>query len=511
MKHFNRRDFLKLAGTLPLGYVTSHVVQSLGVPNLLYQDGQKNILIIVFDALSASNVSLYGYPRETMPNLSRLSKRGIVYRNHYANGNFTSPGTASLLTGVLPWTHRALEYKGRVANSFEDKNLFSAFDDYYRIAYTHNPLADTLLEQFKAHLEYWLPWKELFLNSSNANLMQVLKKDVDTASVAWSREMFINRDGYAYSLFLSHLVAAMESGRYDDLKKRFPRGLPTTGSIDNEFILETGIDWVEQQVRQVQRPSLGYFHFLPPHLPYNTPLEFYEHFKEDGYISPSKPEDVFSDHVSSETLSQMRREYDEYLLYVDSEFGRLFDGLENDGILDNTWVVFTSDHGEMFERGISGHSSDTLYQPVIRVPLIIFEPGRTEGLEVHTPTSAIDVLPTLLSIAGKNIPDWIEGSVMAPFENSEINDHDLFVVRANKNGKYEPLTRTSIVLIQGQYKLHYYLGYKERGQNEIIRLYDLDADPEELNDLAPIETDLAARMLADLKSRLDAANKPYIK
>ncbi len=64
------------------------------------------------------------------------------------------------------------------------------------------------------------------------------------------------------------------------------------------------------------------------------------------------------------------------ILYADKEFGRFFDYLDSSGLLDNTWVVLTSDHGEMFERGIDGHDTEVLYEPVIRIPLMIFEPGR---------------------------------------------------------------------------------------------------------------------------------------
>ena len=66
----------------------------------------QNIIIIVFDAFSAYHISLYGYQRETAPNISRLAERAIVYHNHYAGGNYTTPGTASLLTGAQPWPSR---------------------------------------------------------------------------------------------------------------------------------------------------------------------------------------------------------------------------------------------------------------------------------------------------------------------------------------------------------------------------------------------------------------------
>jgi len=63
-------------------------------------------------------------------------------------------------------------------------------------------------------------------------------------------------------------------------------------------------------------------------------------------------------------------------------------------------AVLTSDHGELFERGLKAHASDTLYQPEIRVPLLIFEPGRQAGLEIHTPTGAVDVMPTVAHVTG---------------------------------------------------------------------------------------------------------------
>ena len=107
----SRRDFLKLAGLASLGMVVPPSVQ---LASNRLQGTQKNVLIIVFDALTAYNISLYGYERETMPNLARLAKRATVYHNHFAGGNYTTPGTASLLTGTLPWTHRAIRFNGTV-------------------------------------------------------------------------------------------------------------------------------------------------------------------------------------------------------------------------------------------------------------------------------------------------------------------------------------------------------------------------------------------------------------
>src|SRR5688500_18581617 len=123
---FGRRDFLKIAGLLPFSLSAPRWLQMLDV-SALAQEKPKNVLVVIFDALSAYDVSSYGYERQTTPNIDRLAKRAIVYHNHFAAGNFTTPGTASLLTGVLPWTHRALNLNGKLVERYVAKNVFSAF------------------------------------------------------------------------------------------------------------------------------------------------------------------------------------------------------------------------------------------------------------------------------------------------------------------------------------------------------------------------------------------------
>ncbi|HEY2981085.1 MAG TPA: sulfatase-like hydrolase/transferase, partial [Anaerolineales bacterium] len=256
---------------------------------------------------------------------------------------------------------------------------------------------------------------------------------------------------------------------------------------------------------------LGYFHFLPPHGPYNTSLEFYNHFGQDGFAPAGKPDDVFTIHVPRNALLKRRAEYDEFLLYADQNFGRLFEYLESSGLLENTWVVFTSDHGEMFERGISGHSTNALYQPVVRIPLLIFEPGRQTGTDVYTPTSAVDVLPTLAHLTGQPIPAWTEGAVLPPFASAAPDaDRNLYVVRSTKTDPAAPMTQASLVLVKEPYKLHYYFGYPDRGVDELVRLYDIQADPEELVDLYASQPAIAADLLAQLKAKLAEVDKPYL-
>jgi len=518
----SRRDFLKLAGMLPVSIAAPRL---LNLPDGLgeMQNNRENIIVVVFDALSALNISLYGYGRDTMPNLNRLAEKAVVYHNHYAGGNFTVPGTASLLTGAHPWAHRAFQANGKVQPSFTDKSIFSTFDDYFRITYSHNPWVNTIVRQFENDIENYIPRKEYFLSNdsldenpgsfltSDAFLPALFGNDEDIASVGWIRTIKRKDQGFTYSLFLSHLYEYLKNKDLDRLatyNALFPRGLPDDNYY--EFLLEQAIDALGSLLVAAPQPFLGYFHFYPPHAPYHTHRDFHQRFSQDAWKAVSKPLDIFGEEAG-DRLEVNRAEYDEFILYVDREFGRFHDTLEKAGLLENTWLVFTSDHGEIFERGIEGHRTPVLYQPLVKIPLLIFEPGRASRQDILANTSAIDVLPTLLHVTGRKSADWAEGTALPPYNRNEPDkDRSIFVVHAEENEQFKPLTMGTYAIIKGRYKLTAFFGYKELGAGEErVELYDLEIDPEELNNLVMIENQIAADMLTELKNKLLQVNTPY--
>lgn len=504
----SRRDFIKVAGMVPL---------SLGLPPLVRMydpsqqaaDGRKNVLIIVFDAFSAYNIPFYGYPRETTPNLRRLAERAIVYHNHFAASNFTTPGTASLLTGALPWTHRAFQLNGTVNEAFARKTVFRAFEHYHRIVYSHNPLVNTLFKQFTVDLDEYVPQTRLFLTADTL-VHDVFGKDEDIADVGWTRSIKKGEEGYSYSLFLSDLYKHYIQNKMANVGPRFPRGIPSVRG-DNFFLLEDAIDWLEHETGRWPQPYLGYFHFMPPHAPTSTSVDFYGAFAQDSYIPAWKPADVLSAGLTRPDLIRQRAAYDEFILYLDREFGRLFEFLESTGVLENTWVVLTSDHGELFERGVRGHISPLLYQPVVRVPLMIFEPGRTSGVAISEATSAVDLLPTLLHVTGAGPVSWAEGTVLPPFVSDEPDpERAVYSLHAKENDPDKPLTVATAMMVQGNYKLTYYFGYEELGGEDRVELYDIVSDPEEMHSIFDTENQRAVAMLAALRQKLDEADKPYL-
>jgi uncharacterized sulfatase len=176
--------------------------------------------------------------------------------------------------------------------------------------------------------------------------------------------------------------------------------------------------------------------------------------------------------------------------------------------LDTSYLILTSDHGELFERGASGHSTPLVFEPVIHVPLIISAPGQRQRQDIHALTSNVDLLPSLLKIAGLPLPDWCEGQPLPGLGGEKTSGRDVFVVEAKANPAYQPLHKATVALIRDQYKLVHYLGYKS--YSDAYEFYDLGIDPEELQNIYP-DHPAARELQADLDRQLTRVNQRYQK
>lgn len=499
--HLSRRDFLKLASHLPL--LTLQPSPPDAPTSSSTHPNPHNILILVFDTLSAQHLALFGYHRHTSPNLVRFADRATVFHHHYATANFTSPATASLFTGTYPWSHRAFNYWGTPSDPYPQQNLFSLLppDTCHHFAYTHNPRVMDLLHQVRPAIEGLLPIYDLSISNS---LLSEKLFNRDYSLAIRSESLIHGLDGHKPSSLLKrilNLLPIIHNLRTipKDHQDNFPRGLPTN-SFSNHFLLETVVDWLKDTLSHMPQPYLGYIHVHPPHEPYTTRRDFINRFN-DAWIQPPKPDHFFSQGLSNENLNHQCRLYDEYIAYADAEFGRLLDALDADGSLANTCLVVTSDHGQLFERGIHGHVNQTLYEPLIHVPLLISLPGQSQRQDIHTPTSCIDLLPTLLLLAGQPIPSWVEGQVLPPFTTEPPDlDRAIFSLEAKNNPKHQPLKTATAAIIQWPYKLIHYRGYP--GYHDQDELYNLESDPAELNNRFSQETGIGAALKDQLIERV---------
>lgn len=507
----NRRGFLKLASLLP--FATPFLSGSGPILKGSKTDADNpNVIILVFDAFSALDASLYGFTRQTTPNLTLFADRANVYHSHYSAGNFTTPGTSSILSGTYPWTHRAFTLYNTMVDSFRAKNIFSEFksSDYTRIGFTHNFFASIVLDHLKNNIdEFILPNEVTWIDFDFFNT--IFSGDYGVA--AHSMQRYLKKPGmYPDSLFLYPIYKTIRDKivELQDMQniEKFPLGVPRYR--DTIFPLEDTLDWLMEQIRHKwPQPFLAYLHMMPPHDPYRPRIEFTSLFL-DGWHPESKPDHFFANFKDHQhVLDGLRVTYDQYITYVDAEFGRLHDFFQAGGIYENSIVVVTSDHGELFERMIWQHNTPVLFQPIIRVPLLISIPGQITRQDIYTSTSAVDILPTMLYLTGRPIPEWTEGQVLPPFvTNDDSPKRSIYAVEAKGNPKTAPLRKATLAMIKGDYKIIYYRGYQ--GHDGVFELYNLKQDPEELNDLYDTNSAIASELKFELLAKIEEKDAPFM-
>ena len=511
MSQLSRRDILKLSAALLGGAALSTLKPLSNLARRFDKGDRPNFIILVLDAMSARNLSTLGYARQTTPALEKFASQSTVYHNHYAGGNFTTPGTSTILTGLYPWTHRAISISGMVSRAVEKNNIFALLgSEYTRVAFTQNQLAYILLGQFSADVDQ-LVSRTAFTLQQNVPMPE--EKFVNDPSMAYyAFNDFLNAsEFYVNPASISLGLVDMLSFKQAEIKSApgYPRGYPY--NYHTYFRIEDALAGLAGLLRELDAnpsPFFTYFHLLPPHEPYNPRREFIDPFLEDGFKVPSKPRHpltIFS--RDDEKLSRLRLVYDSFIANVDYEVDRFISALEKQGILDSSYLIITSDHGELFERGEYGHGTALVYDPVAHVPLMIRAPGQTTRRDVHSLTSNADLLPTILSLAGREIPSLAEGRLLPGLGGEEDSDRSVFTVFAKENSAFLPLNKSVMSMRKDDYQLLYYRGYP--GYDDKAELYHLGEDPEELRDLSSDDPVTTARMKDELLELAHAADSPY--
>lgn len=505
MSKISRRSFLKMVGSAAPAILFPKA-SSWTSEHLKQADVSKpNVIILLFDAMSARNLSVYGYPRNTSPNLERFAEHSLVYHSHYSGGNFTIPGTASLLTGTYPWTHRAINHRGMVKKSMIEENIFRAVgNEYHRLALPQNVWSNLITSQFANDIDTLLPsgiYGELDYLKDD-----LFPKDVNMATRAL--DDFAFKEYEQASLIFGPLLSALyfrDAARLS--KDGYPRGLPNNENYPLYFRLEDIFDGLSSLLTGLPSPTFAYIHLYPPHAPYRASSRFYKKFV-DNFRPVRKPVHRFSGHTSNTRLASARRSYDEYIASIDWELGNLFDTFEKEGVFENSYVIVTADHGEMFERGQVAHTTPLLYEPVTHIPLLISAPGQKTRRDIFAPTNAVDMLPTVAQLTGSPLPAWAEGRLLPGLGGMEDYDRSTFTVEAKKVSSFAPLGIATVAMRKGAHKLVYYTGYESEDSFE---LYDLESDIEEMSDLYSAQPAVAKKLKEELLDTFLDVNKPYMK
>jgi choline-sulfatase len=289
-------------------------------------------------------------------------------------------------------------------------------------------------------------------------------------------------------------------------------------AYDDEVAFKAERRLYELAIGEDPRPFFLTVSFSDPHEPYLARREFWDRYDPDEIDLPrvgSIPEGEEDPHsrryegihrfkdleLSGQKLIDIRRAYYANVSYVDDKVGRLLEVLRSTGLAENTWVIFTSDHGDMLgERGLWWKRH--FYEDSSRVPLIVRPPGRVAADRVESNVSLVDLLPTLVEAAGLD-----PASDLA----SPIDGHSLMGLLAGETGDWPDtvycenfLGGTPAPMFMVRKGRHKYVSCSI----DPPRLYDLEADPLELENLAgnPEYQSIGAEFEALVAERWDAAS-----
>jgi arylsulfatase A-like enzyme len=414
-----------------------------------------NVVLVVVDTLRADHLGAYGYDRPTSPAIdARLAARGTLFEEAYAQAPWTLPSMLSVLTGRSP---------GELARPEEGP---------FAVPET----APTLAERLRAA-------------------------------------------GYRTGAFVANPTLAAEAGFDRGFETWWtPPAEPASLSLGAEAVNRRALPWLDAHAAA---PFFLYLHYLDPHDPYAPP--------DSGAVeSPFLPDyagDVDGTMVHGLYLGEVeladpeadRRQlaalYDAEIAYVDARIGELLDAFP-EPLARETLFVFTSDHGEELGDHGGWKHGHTLYNEQIRVPLVFRWDGRVrDGNRVSGSVRLLDVVPTVLSAAGLDLPPELDGADLMPVlagmatlpRRVAMAEHLSFgplraaavldqwkLILFNREEPFEPAD----ALEEATWPV-------DRERLERIELYDLVADPGETVDLSAEAPDRVEQLAPALHSQLD--------
>ncbi len=435
-------------------------------------DSQPNILIVMVDQLAPRFLPIHGHPLVKAPNLERLAARGTVFERAYCNSPLCSPSRTAFMTGALP------SRTGGYDNAAEFRSDIPTFAHYLR----------------RLGYRTVLSGKMHFCGPDQLHgFEERLTTDIYPADYGWTPDWERPTERPSWYHNMSSVTDAGLCVRTNQM------------DFDEEvaFAAERAIyDHVRGKDR---RPLLMVASLTHPHDPFAITQPYWDLYPHAAIDAPrvglgdvaSDPHTARIRHVcamdaepvTAEQVRNARHAYYGAISFCDAQLGRLLDALDAAGLGD-TVVLFLGDHGEMLgERGL--WYKMTFFEGACRVPLVVSAPGRFAPGRVAAAVSLVDVLPTLVEIAGgdpAHLASPVDGRSLVPHLAGQ-GGHDEVLGEYLAEGAVAPL----VMLRRGRWKFVH-------SPADPDRLYDLDADPEELTDLAGAAA--AAERVAEFRAEV---------
>ncbi len=390
----------------------------------------RQVYLVTVETFDIDHASLYGYDRDTTPNLVRLAQEGALFERHYVQAPFTRPSLSSLVTSRYP---AALGVTDNV----------TILDDS----------VTTVAERFAAA-------------------------------------------GYLTGGYLAQYILAQHYG--------FNQGFHTFRNYKNDTPAGVVFDDLMPWLVQHQRDNLFlWLHLFDPHGPYRPVKGWENHYAGDALYASDKQQltvgkgkstgPFIPEYVADPGHLDRRwyvSNYDAEITYTDKKLGELIDHLRSSGLADQSLVVVTADHGESMTEHDRYFCHGSLYDHDLRVPLVIWAPGRiAPGTVVSERTAHLDLVPTLLDYAGIPVPADLMGTSLRQVINGG-KAAEPFTVSTLGAREKEKLS----VVSDGDKKL--VLDHRR----QVLEYYDLAADPDELKNLAQARRGEAQQLAANFQT-----------
>jgi arylsulfatase A-like enzyme len=271
-----------------------------------------------------------------------------------------------------------------------------------------------------------------------------------------------------------------------------------------ESVVRAATEWLRRRDQRPEcRPFFLWVHLFDPHEPYDAPAPFGTLY-DPGYRGPMDGTgDVFQAARSSHALADadvehMRARYDGEVTYADRCLGALLDSLDALGRLDETLVAVTADHGEgMGEHGYYFEHGSRVWEPVLRVPLLLSGPGVPRGRIVPGRVRSVDLLPTLTELLGAPTPAAIDGASLVPLTAGAADERDAYA-ETQCGLQAMPVAESYRAFASGDWKLIVVASRDpaDADRPPRVALYDLGADAGEERDLSGERPRAARDLLA---------------
>ncbi len=404
-----------------------------------------NIILIIADALRADYLPAYNPNIETKtPELDKFIEKSILFEDCSSQASWTKPAFASIYTGVIPLRHHATNKNATIKSDLPTVAEVLSQKGYVTKGFANNPNVNSLFGFNKGFIEYSeLQPKRVFFakdSSSKLTIYEILRR--------------------VFGKISSIVLKIMK--RPPDVREYYQPA---------EVITSESLKWIDTRPYR-DRPFFMVLHYMDTHDP------FFHREKKTFY-----PRALLGNHPKSHFTPLMRDAYIAEIEYLDKYLGKLFEELEKRGLNRNTYIIFTSDHGEEFEDHQGWWHGYTLYQEMLHVPLIIKVPDAQKETDntnqrVQELVRHIDLSRTLTEIAGIPSPETFTGRPLLSMDGKIIKHEEEILTWAENETEGQIMQS----LRNKNHKLILANPDNPRGFKP-EELYDLFKDPKEKSNL----------------------------